>query len=343
MSLFRSPRARAPSLFLLTLAGLLLAHVAAIAAPVEPPLDLLLSDQSRLVSGKVTEINPAGRVVFERAHVFSDYTDVPEMIDVRVSPSVLESVAIGEQHVFAYSMTHRDKLAPAGVSLNRDGAILVSSSGIEPALFADTPALRSILKAAASEHGRASRGLLDLLVKALAGEDAAVRALAAGQIALDPAMSGMLNAKDRKIVERLARNPDAPPATRSLLLLAAAERPGEFGKWWREAAEEVLASTPLDGYPSGTMDPTSLVLLAFDVFDIREVLAPRDSLARWLRSPNRLLLERSNAALGRGFPAWQRQAIGEALADPSLNRESRKYLDDQLRRLDPEQSGKATQ
>lgn len=338
-----STGARTPVLVLFALPLLILAHVAAMAAPVDPPLELLLSEQSRLVSGKVTEINPAGRIVFARGDVFSDSTDVPELIDVRVSPSVLGSVAIGEQHVFAYSTTHRDKLAPAGFSLNRDGAILISSSGIEPALFSDTPALRKILKLAASDDGRESRRLLDLLVKALQGEDAAVRALAAGQIALDPDMGRKLNAKDRRIVERIARDPASPPATRSLLLLAATERPDDFGDWWNAAATEILASTPLGGYPSSSMDPTSLVLLAFDVFDIREATAPRDSLARWLRSPNRLLVERSNAALGRGFPAWQRQAIGEALADPNLSQETRKYLDDQLHRPDPGHSGQAAQ
>lgn len=330
---FRSPGVSAPSVFLLTLFSLFLAHAAAFAAPVEPPLDLMLSNQARLVTGKVAEINPAGRVVFQREHVFGDASDVPEMIDVRVSPSVLESVALGERYVFAYSMTHRDKRAPAGVALNRDGAILISSSGIEPALFADTSALRKILKVAASEEGREGRRLLDLLLKALQG-DGDVRALAAGQIALDPGISRKLNARDRGIVERIARDPAAPPATRSLLLLAATERPTELGDWGIAAAEEILATTSLDGYPHGSMDPTSLVLLAFDVFDIRDVLASRDSLARWLRSPNRLLVERSNAALGRGFPTRQRSAIEEALADKSLSSETRKYLDDQLRRLD---------
>ncbi len=336
MSPFRSLGALPLSFFLLTLFSLLLTHRAALAAPVEPPLDLMLSSQSRLVSGKVAEINPAGRVVFKREQVFGEYTDVPEMIDVRVSPSVLKSVALGKPYLFAYAMTHRDKRAPAGVALNRDGAILISSSGIEPALFADTTALRKILKVAASEEGREGRHLLDLLLKALDGKDSGLRALAAAQIAIDSSLSKKLNASDRKIVGRVTRDEHTEPATRSLLLLAATERPTELGDWWKAAAEEILATTPLDGYPEGSMDPTSLVLLAFDVFDIREILASRDSLARWLRSPNRLLVERSNAALGRGFPAQQRNAIEEALADQSLSRETRKYLDDQLRRLDEE-------
>lgn len=334
MSIFRKSHVRTPLLFLLALLSLLLAHSTAFAGAIEPPLDLLLSGDSRLVIGKVAEINPAGRIVFARGRVLGDYGDVPAMIDVRVSPSVLESTAVGEEYLFAYSTTHRDKLVTGGVSLNRDGAILISSSGVEPALFRNSTELRNILKVAGSERGRESRRLLDLLLKALDGRDAKLRALVAAQIALDPALGDRLKAQDQKRIERVARDSQSDPSTRILLLQVATERPERYGDWWKAAAEEVLATTPLDGYALETSDSTSLVLLAFDLFDIRKVSAPRELLARWLRSPNRLMQERSNAALGRGYPGQQRNSIEEALADQSLARETRNYLEEQLRRLD---------
>ncbi len=343
MSTSRTARVRLPFPFLPVLLCLLLVHSAAVAAPVEPPLDLLLSGTSRLVSGKVVEIDPAGRIVFARGHVLSKNSDVPEMIDVRVSPSVVESVALGDEYLFAYSMTHRDKLAPAGVSLNRQGAILISSSGVEPALFRNSAELRSILEVAGSDRGPENRHLLELLLKTLDGNDAKMRALVAAQIALDPTLGDGLKVPDRKGIERVARSSKTDPSTRILLLQAATERPEQFGDWWQAAAEEVLETTPLGGYALESWNATSLVLLAFDLFNIREVLAPRELLARWLRSPNRLLIERSNAALGRGYPTQQRGAIEEALADQSLTRETRNYLDDQLHRLDGKESGRASQ
>ena len=224
---------------------------AALAAPVEPPLHMLYSGKNRLVAGTVKEINPPNRLVFERGTVLGGQTDVPELIDVRADTATVNSVAMGEHYVFAYSTIHRDKRLPGQIALNKNGAVLLSSTGLEPAMFRDSAAMRRILAAADSEEKRDSRPLLRLMLKSLKGKDPQLEYLAAAQIALDADLAALLTDKDKAVLRKVVADTRRTTDTRYALLHAAFRYPDLYGEWPLTEAEEVLATTPLDGYSQG--------------------------------------------------------------------------------------------
>lgn len=341
MTTLQTCRARLRILLTSTLAGVAWLATAAQAGPVEPPLHLLFSGQNRLVVGTVTEINPPSRIVFKRQEVFGDHADVPELVDLLAEVSSVNGVKLGDRYVFAYAIIKRDKRAPGGVVRDTKSSMILSSLGVEPALFRDTGQLRAILDAADTEEKRDSRSLLDLMLKTLKKGDTQLKDLAAAQIALDADLGKLLDNKDRAFIGKVAGDSGYTTAARSVLLQAAFLFPDLYGAWWLPVTKEVLATTPLDGYPEGAWDPTGLVLLAFGLLENPQVLLPMDSIARWLRSPHALFRERSLALLASKFPGQERKAIEKVLNDPSLNAESRKYLDDQMHRLDRQQAENA--
>lgn len=319
--------------FLFALLALCTFGGSAMAAPrTAPPIDLLHAQDNWLVAGRLAETVP-GRLVFERTEVLAGKGETPDRIDVR-APVLPQPPAMGSDYIFAYTVVHRDKRLPGKKGGNVEGATLLSSTGLEPALFADTPALREILRVGHTVAGRQSRAMLDLLLAALAGEDAALRDLAAAQIAMDPRIARHLERSDRVVLERSVRDGKLAPDTRSTLLLAAATRPAALGGWWKEVATDVVTNTPTGGYSRETPVPVGIVLAAFEVLEQHAVKLAPESISRWLRSPERLLVERAGSMLRRESPALERTATEQALADPATPEATRRYLDDHLRRLD---------
>ena len=325
--------ARALSLLALGLAACALAP--ALAKPVKPPLELLYSSPNLLVAGTLVEINPTGRLVFERGEVLNGAPVPPERIDVRASETLLAEVTLGQRYIFAFANLHTDRnTADRRLAANRMGATLLSSTGIEPALFHDTADVRAILQTGRTEQGRDSRAFIELLVHALEGDDAQLRLLAAGEIALDPDIRDRLRRPGQSAAAKVARDPEASPAVRSLLLQSAAQWPRQLGDWWQSSALDVVTTTPTGGYARGASDPVGLVLVALELLDQRNVKVPASALKRWLHSPAPLLVEHASLMLRREAPALERSAIREALADPQLPAQTRMFLNDHLRRLD---------
>jgi len=301
---------------------------------VEPPVELLYLPGHFLVAGVVSDVNPAGRVVFERKEVLGGKGHPPDLIDVRVPESVLKRVKRGERYIFGYSLARADVRNPTRTVADPAGPMLVTSIGLDPALFSDTAEVRALLKTGRSEHGRESRRFFDMLMKALASPDEAMQNLAAGEIALDPEVGERLREEQPATLEKVARDPKTPPAVRASLLLSASERPDDLGDWWQVFALDVVTSTPLDGYSDPSSDPTSLVLLALEVLDKKAVKVPSDALVRWVRSPHPPLVERACLMLRRDSPALERTAVRAALDTPTLPDQTRRFLNDHLRRLD---------
>jgi hypothetical protein len=317
------------------LAGCLLASVPARAERVDPPLELLYGPGNLLVAGPLLEINPTGHLVFQRKDVLGGKGRPPEQIDVRVPMSTLHEVKIGDRYIFGYTTVRTDPRNPSRAMLNPDGAILLTSIGLDPALFRDTADARAILKAGRSEHGRESRSLFNQLLKALAGPDRALQMLAAGEFAQEPEFGERLREDGgQAAVEKTVRDASAPPTVRSLLLVAAATRPHDFGGWWADAAKDIVTNTPLGGYSDETADPYGLVLSALELLDKPAMQIPPDALKRWVWSPSTPLAERASVMLRRVSPALERSTIQQALADPKLPENTRKFLNDHLRRLD---------
>lgn len=301
---------------------------------IEPPLELLYAPDNQLVAGTLAEINPAGRLVFTRDEVLGGRGKPPAQIDVRVPASTLATVKLGERYIFGYSAQRKDPRSPTRTVLNPDGPVLLTSIGLEPALFRDTPTARAILKAGSSEHGRESKRTFDLLMQALAGADPQLQNLAAGEIAQEPDIGERLRESGHAVVEKVARDPQTPPGVRASLLQSASARPRDLGDWWQAVAIGVVTTTPVGGYADVPSDPSSLVLLAFDLLDKHAVTLPPDVLKRWVWSGNSSLVEHACVNLRRESPAMERSAITDALADPQLPPTTRQFLNDHLRRLD---------
>jgi hypothetical protein len=300
----------------------------------ESPLELIYAPDNMLVAGKLIEINPVGRIVIERKDILSGKTRPPERIDARVPNEVMADLKVGERYVMAYSLFRRDPRDPTRLAPNREGAVVLVSPGIEPALFRDTPAIRAILKAGSTEHGRESRRLLDLLLTALNGDDAQLQNLAAGELAYEPDLGERMRDADRAVVEKTVRNVKTPTRVRAVLLEGAARQPKTLGDWWKETALQIVTTTPVDGYADKASDPVFLVLTAFEVLDRYAVKVPPDALKRWVWNPNPPVVERVCVMLRREAPDQERSTIQLALADPKLPATTRKFLNDHLRRLD---------
>lgn len=320
----QSSRAIARLFKFLAVTTILALGTSAWAGPAVPPLELLFAPESRLVMGTLVEINPAGRLVFKREKVFGPHKDVPELIDAAVTSNALDDARLKQRYIVGYTTFQNDRQYPAGITPPRKATNVISSSGLDPAVFPDSPELRRILDQAASERGRESRALRRLLLQTFATDDAALQRLAAAQFALDTGMSGKLDAAGKAILRRAALSDAINPTTRSLLITAAADRPDDFGPWAAEAVNKVLEITPVDGYPSASRGPAGLVLLAFDEASDRGIRVPFASLTRWLRSPQRLYLERASGLIelmyrGRAKAAYE-AVLGDAGADPAARR-----------------------
>jgi hypothetical protein len=306
----------------------------AFAQKVDSPLELIYAPGNMLVAGTLAEINPAGRVVIRKKEILAGKDKPPARIDARVRKDVLDRLKIGDAYVVAYSMYRRDPRKAVGVIANPDGAVVLDNPGIEPALFRDTPAVRAILKTGKSEHGRESRKLVDLLIAALDDADPQLRNLAAGEFAYEPELVERLKDADRAAIEKSVRNVKNASSQRALLLEAAARQPKELGDWWKNAAIDIVTTTPVDGYADKASDPVLLVLTALEVLDRYAIKVSPDALKRWVRNPNPPLVERVLVMLRREAPEQERPVIETALADPKLPDTTRKFLNDHLRRLD---------
>jgi hypothetical protein len=332
-------RALSRALFAPVFAALAVAASLFLATParadrIESPLELMYGDDAMIVAGKLIEINPVGRIVMEPKEILWGKTKPPEKLDVRIPKDFLNDVKTGERYLVAYSMYRRDPRNPTGMVMNRDGAVAIVNPGIEPAVFGDGPAIRAILKAGRSEHGRESRKLADLLLAALRGGDAQLRNLAAGEIAYEPELGERLTDADRALIEKTVRDARTPIRVRMVLLEAASRMPGKLGEWWKGAALDIVTTTPVDGYSSAASDPVVLIMTSFDVLDRYSVKVPPETLKRWVWNPNPALVERVCVLLRREGPDLERSAIAQALADPKLSEATRKFLNDHLRQLD---------
>jgi hypothetical protein len=329
-------RAAVRVLFRAAAAGIAVAAVPLHAERIEPPLELLHAPVNMLVVGTLVEIGPNGRFVFRRERVLAGRYPVPERIDV-LSPVPVRSAKVGRRYVFGYTQLKPDPRKPGAMVADENGAVLLTNAGLEPALFPDTAQVRALLEHEEGEDEEKegeSHELLERLLKALRGGERSLQDLAAAQIALDPELRERLDDGDRARIERTARDAKALPSARATLLKAAAAHPQAYGDWWQRAALEMVTTTPVGGYSDKTPDPSDLILVAMDVLDMRAVKVPLPALKRWMWSPNPALAERASVMLRRESPAVERSVVQQALADPKLPGQTRKFLDDHLRRLD---------
>jgi hypothetical protein len=211
---------------------------------------------------------------------------------------------------------------------------LLSSPGLEPALYPDTPVYRGVLARYASgrvgDADDSMTGLLDLLDR----DERPLRLLSAVQFALDPTLQQRL---DRRAVRRLkAAVTDGTMAwsARFWLFDLARRMPDRFGsRWLRSTGQHILATAPLAGYgdPDNAGD---LVGAAFLQADLEGWEIDEDVLERWLSSDSLALAERALVQMRRQDPALETASLQRALARADLPDAARAFLQAHQRRLD---------
>jgi hypothetical protein len=321
-------------LIILLVGAMLIVPAARAAEGMEPPLELMYAKPNTLVAGRLLKINPSGRLVFSFGELLSGQSPPAGNIDVSVPNDVLGQVKAGKGYIFAFSLYKQDPTRPGQWRANSSGAEILVSLGIEPALFEDTRQLRAILKASQNKAESGERRLWLHLLKALKGKNPALQNLAANQIAMDPELRELAGKRDQKAFQHLVLDQGALPSARTALLVGAQNNPEELGDWWQEAARYVLETTPVGGYASGTGDPGALVLSAFSMLEAAGQELPTKLVSRWVESTIPLASERALLALRRSDPSSERAAIRNALANQQLPEQTRKFLNDHLRRLD---------
>jgi len=310
----------------------------AFAERIEPPLEMLHDSANLLMAGTATEINvAASRVVFERKALLSGNSVfvTQDDIEVLVPPNALEKVVIGKDYVFGYTLFHEDPRHPGRLIGKRQGATLLVAPGLEPALFADTPALRHLIEMGVDEKAHESRALLALLLPALAGSDQIMQNLAANELAMNAKLRNQLGGREREAITQFVRNSAASTLGRTALLEAAALHPASFGAGWAmDTAAQLLATAPTAGFTDQTSDRETLMRTALLLFDqTATVTLPAATLQRWLRSDSQALVEPALRLVVRQGPADARKAIEQAAVDRATPQQTRIFLRGYLRRM----------
>jgi len=317
--------------------GMLLALAAASVLHAEgqpAPLELLYEPATVLVVGRLTPTADAGAVELHVDAVLHG-SSIGDDLRLRVPMDVPVMLDPDERHLLAYTYLRRDPQRPGQLMPDPAGAQLLVAPGLEPALFADTPMARELLRRGASEHGRESRTTRLLLLDALDGEDLPLQRLAAAQLAGEAELRERLGRADRERLYQHAASPEADPTVRRTLLEAAAEHRDLLAPHdWRRLATDILADTPVTGHADGTRAArAALVQTAFKRLDRAHVDPPVAVLARWVRGDSPALGELSLLALRRHSPADECAALEQAIDAPSLDGQMRFFLIDYRRRF----------
>jgi hypothetical protein len=298
------------------------------AAKVKPPGAILRENTTSIAAVEFAEIGPTGRMVFKRLEKLGGEAEIPELIDVSVPESLRRVVAPGEHYLIAYTVYRREA---EQIRISRQGAQLLVSPGLEPALLRDSPENRAIMAWEAGDDAKAVRARLPELLAMLDAGDPQLQNFALSEIVLRPQLNDVLDSKARKALVRFAARSDAETNARARLLQAAVALPKQFGhEGWKEVALDVLATTPvLVQDVDGT---ASLVRFAFDLVERDGIKVEPAVVTRWLRGDNATLAEKALLTLRAQQPALELPALDQALSLSLLPSGTREFLIDHRRR-----------
>jgi hypothetical protein len=137
------PMPSAMTLYRLSLLVLLsLTANGAFAAKVKPPSAVLREATTSIAAVEFAESGAAGRMVFRRIEKLGGDAEMPELIDLAVPASLHRIVLPRERYLIAYTLFRREA---EQIRVARQGAQLLVTPGLEPALLRDSPENRAIL------------------------------------------------------------------------------------------------------------------------------------------------------------------------------------------------------
>lgn len=300
----------------------------AAAARVKPPAAVLREATTGIAAVEYAETGPGGRMVFRRIEKLGGDVEMPELIDLAVPESLHQVVLPGEHYLIAYTVHRREG---GKLNVDRRGAQLLVTPGLEPALLHDNPRNRTIFAWQPGADADAARRRLPELIALLDHADPQLQNFAASEIVLRPALNEALNASARKALLRFAAREDAHAHARARLLQAAVLQPQQFGKsGWREVALGLLARLPVQVQQAE--GNAGLARFAFDLVERDRIDVPPASLTRWLASDNAAVAEAALLALRRQNPQRELDALQQALDLSLLPAGTREFLIDHRRR-----------
>lgn len=298
---------------------------------IEPPLEFLYRPENVLAAARVLDSGPQVlRVHLDR--VLHGNPGPGEVVALRAPPWLLERVARDGRYLIGYTALRPDPRRPGELMADPDGPQLLGSLGLEPALIADTPAVRALLEGADSEQGRESRATLARLLDALQSADPPLQHLAAAQLVLEREHAQRLDDAARTRIATVVADGDAHPGARRLLLEAQARDPQHYGAGAETSAQRLVAELPVTGCNDPADGRAALAQAALRLLERANVPAP--ALARWTRGDCPALAELALLQLRRQDAASERAALDAALAASLLPATMREFLRDHRRRLD---------
>lgn len=303
------------------------------AAAIEPPSEFLFKAENAMVAGEVTAVSADGTLTVRVAQTLHGAA-APVELSVRSSPQWLAQFKPKQRVLVGYTLYGRSPTRPKTLELRPEGAVILVSAGLEPALYHDTPDARAMLARAPNEAFAGTRPWLDRILEGLQSKGLPQQNFFAAELVLRKPLHALLGPRDRERIAHVVNDRAAHPSARSLLLSAAAAHPEQFGMQWpAEAALGIVAGTPLDQVDAELSLLPNLVHIAFHVLEKGDRKVPFASARRWLVSEQMGLVEAALLAIRRSAPERERKAAEQALARAGLAPASREFLRDHLRRL----------
>ncbi len=303
------------------------------AAVIEPPSEFLFKAENAMVAGEVTGVSADGTLTVRVAETLHGAA-APVELSVRTSPQWLAQFKPKQRVLVGYTLYGRSATRPKTLELRPEGAVILVSAGLEPALYHDTPDARAMLVRAPDEAVAGTRPWLDRILEKLQSDDLRQQDFFAAELVLREPLHALLGPRDWERIARFVNDGAAHPSARASLLAAAAAHPEQFGTQWpAEAALRIVSSTHVDQVDAEMSMLPNLVQIAFRVLEKRNRKVPFASAQRWLASGQVGLAESALLAIRRSAPEREREAAEQALARAELAEASREFLRDHLRRL----------
>lgn len=328
------------------------ASATAIGENLEPPTHVLGEATTNIVVADYKEAGPFNRIVFARVKVLQSRAEVPELIDIG-KPDLREPLVAGKRYIIAYSPYAEDRFERLVV--NSRGASFVSSPGMEPGLWIDTPDNRALVmwrigedetgrehkiehdserdSERDSESAHAAEEAMPRLLEMLASNDRQRREFAAAEIALRPALVAVLDGPDQKALQRFVASDSGPDRARAALLGAATHMPVNSSsvRGWVVVAVNVLGKTPVQ---TVGVDRRSSLILAALAYPPARLEHPDGNLqARWLHSDDIALVDAAALALQEMSVPLAQAKIARALEDSTLPADNQSILQGYQQRI----------
>ncbi len=329
---------------------LVAASSAATAEKLEPPTITLGEPTTTIVVADYKEAGPYDRIVFSKVRVLQSKAVVPDLIDVAL-PDLREALVAGKRYILAYSPYAENRFEQ--IVVNPRGASFLSSPGIEPGLWEDSPENQALvmwrIDGEESDHqreresekdGEAAREAMPRLLKMLESDDRQQREFGAAEIALRPALVAGLNGSQQKALQQFVASDVGPDRARASLLQAAVAMPAKSGSvsGWDAVAADLLAKTPLQTLDVDRRSSLILAALTYPPTRLRHIDGKLQS--RWLRSNDAGLVDAAAMALQDISVEVAKAAFASALSEKDLPPENRSAIEGFNQRLGLAESGR---